>query len=80
MSAATRIPAVASLAAIAAISMAAWKQLAVQDLIVQYLDSSTASNLLKAIIAGIALLNLKNLPGVWHVCNDPKGLTSWLTG
>lgn len=38
-----------------------------QELLVEYLGANASSNMLKALVAGVALLNFKNLPGVWHV-------------
>lgn len=67
MSAATRLPAVGGTVAITAAVIAAWRNPAVQDFIEQYLGTSASSNMLKALIAGVALVNLKNIPGFWHV-------------
>lgn len=53
--------------AVTAAVVAAWRSPAVQEVIVEYLGASASSNMLKALVAGVALLNFKNLPGVWHV-------------
>lgn len=67
MSAATRLPFVGGAVTLAAAIIGAWRQPAVQDFIAERLGPSAGSIMLKAFIAGVALLNLKNLPGVWHV-------------
>lgn len=67
MSAVTRLPAVAGTVAVTAAVVAAWRTPAVQELVAQYLGTSASSNMLKALIAGVALVNLKNIPGFWHV-------------
>lgn len=67
MSAATRLPVVAGTLAIAGAVVALWKHPAVQSFIEKYLGTSASSTMLKALIGAAALLNLKNLPGFWHV-------------
>ncbi|KAK4505882.1 hypothetical protein PRZ48_003847 [Zasmidium cellare] len=67
MSASTRLPVVGGTVAITAAIIAAWRTPAVQELVVEYLGTSASSNMLKALIAGAALVNFKNLPGVWHI-------------
>lgn len=67
MSAATRLPTVAKGVAITAAIVAAWRSPIVQTFIAENLGASAGSNMLKALVAGIALVNLKNIPGFWHV-------------
>lgn len=47
--------------------IALWKNPAVQEFIAEHLGDSASGVMLKALIAGAALVNLKNMPGFWHV-------------
>ncbi|CAK4034036.1 4HBT like [Lecanosticta acicola] len=67
MSAATRLPVVGGTLVAAGAVIAAWRHPAVQEFIEQRLGSSASSIMLKALIAGVALINLKNIPGFWHI-------------
>ncbi|UJO14095.1 putative thioesterase atnL [Fulvia fulva] len=67
MSAATKVPVVAGTLALTGAVVALWRHPAVQDFIEKYLGTSASSTILKALIGAAALINLKHLPGFWHI-------------
>lgn len=67
MSAAMRLKAMASLAAIGAAVAGIATQPSVKEFIARHLGSKGSKNMWRALALVLALLNLKNIPGFWHI-------------
>ncbi|EME86538.1 uncharacterized protein MYCFIDRAFT_162130 [Pseudocercospora fijiensis CIRAD86] len=67
MSAATRLPAVAGALTVTGGVIAFFSHPAVQAFVTEKFGANAGSKMLKILAGAIALANLKNLPGLWHV-------------
>lgn len=67
MSAATRLPAIAGALTVAGAVGGFFSHPAVQKFIAEHFGEHAGRTMLKVIVGAIALANLKNLPGFWHL-------------
>jgi len=67
MSAAARLPAIAGTISVGAVIAGLTSLPAVREYLARYLGASITQNMWKIAAVAFALVNLKNLPGFWHV-------------
>lgn len=82
MSAATRLPTIAGVVAAAAALIGATRIASVREYVEHHLGSSALRSSWRFLLLLLALVNFKNLPGLWHVRGEqrcPSPLTMNLT-
>lgn len=67
MSAASRLPAIAGTLSLGALVAAITSLPSVRDYLARYLGATVSKNMWRIAAAAFALVNLKNLPGFWHI-------------
>ncbi|KXT13723.1 hypothetical protein AC579_10058 [Pseudocercospora musae] len=72
MSAATRLPAVAGALTVTGGVIAFFSHPTVQAFVTEKFGANAGSKMLKILAGAIALVNLKNLPGLWHGILDKR--------
>ena len=67
MSAVSRLPVMAGTMSLGAAIAAIASIPSLRERFAQYVGKSVAANMLRALAVGFAMVNIKNLPLVWHV-------------